>query len=534
MSAASPAYLLSLAAEDSAQRFPDHPAFIFRDAVLTYGDVARRARSLAAYLLERGLAPSGRVGLYLRKCLELPAALYGVLAAGGVYVPIDPAAPPGRLRFILEDCGIRHLVAGPERRAALTALVRDGVQLDSIIGLEPGDVEGAHCVPWSEIWARDPLSVLPRRTELDLAYIIYTSGSTGSPKGLMHTHASGLAYARMSGRVYDVSPEDRLGNHSPLHFDMSTFEYLTGPLHGATTVIIPEETTVFPVSMSRLIESARLTFWYSVPLALVQILLRGEVQDCDCRSLRWVLFGGEPFPTGHLRNLMRLWPHARFSNVYGPAEVNQCAYYHLPASPEDVPDNIPIGRVWENAEGLVVDEEGGPVAAHQPGELLVRSPAMMRGYWNQPGLNQRVFFDCEPIPGFRERFLRTGDLVRDRGDGELLFLGRKDRLVKIRGYRLELDEVEAVLASHPAVAEAAAVALSAGEGEKEIVAAVILREGTGAGCECLRAHAASRLPHYGVPSRISVLSAFPRTGTGKIDRNRLAQDLGGNPSSGGP
>ncbi len=533
MSTAYPAYLLSLAAEDSAQRFPDHPAFTFRDAVLTYSDLALRARSLAAFLLERGLPPSGRVGLHLRKCLELPAALYGVLAAGGVYVPIDPASPTERLRFILEDCGIRHLVAGPERRAVLTDLVRDGARLDSIIGLQPGDVEGVNCVPWSEIWARDPLPALPRRIELDLAYIIYTSGSTGNPKGLMHTHASGLAYARMSGRVYDLSPQDRLGNHSPLHFDMSTFEYLTGPLHGATTVIIPEEATLFPVSMSRLIESDRLTFWYSVPLALIQILLRGEVEQRDCHSLRWVLFGGEPFPAGHLRSLMRLWPHARFSNVYGPAEVNQCTYYHLPRNPEDIPENIPIGRIWENAEGLVVDEEGRTVCPGQPGELLVRSPTMMQGYWNQPGLNQRAFFDCERTPGFRERFLRTGDLVRDRGDGELLFLGRKDRLVKVRGYRLELDEVEAVLASHPAVAEAAAVALSAGEGEKEIAAAVTLRDEGGADPESLRIHAAGRLPHYGVPSRIVVLTAFPRTPTGKIDRNRLAREWAGVSSSGG-
>jgi acyl-coenzyme A synthetase/AMP-(fatty) acid ligase len=149
----------------------------------------------------------------------------------------------------------------------------------------------------------------------------------------------------------------------------------------------------------------------------------------------------------------------------------------------------------------------------------------MQGYWNRPDLSARVFFDRQHFQGFHERFVRTGDIVRDRGDGELLFLGRKDRLVKVRGYRLELEEVEAVLAAHPAVAESAAIVLDSAGGEKEIAAAVTLKDEANVDPQALQAHAGRRLPAYGVPSLILVLQDFPRTGSGKIDRIRLARDF---------
>ena len=516
-------FLLHHSIDDSAARDPAHEAYRFEGAGLTYEQLVRQANQLANVLIDEGVRPGDRVGIFMHKGLDLPVAIYGILKAGAAYVPIDPATPTDRIEFIARDCGLRHLMTGGSRARQTAELVDRDVGIHSVIGAAgAGTSSRCRFIQWQEIGTADARTPRARVTEQDLAYIMYTSGSTGAPKGLMHTHGSGLSYARLSARTYDVGPDDRLGNHSPLHFDMSTFEYLTGPLCGAVGVIISEETTMFPVSVAELIERERLTFWYSVPLALVQLITSGEVERRDARSLRWVLFGGEPFPPKYLWALMDRWPNARFSNVYGPAETNQCTYYHLPAHDKGSTDPIPIGKVWDNAEGLIVDTDDAVVPTGTSGELLIRAPTMMMGYWGRQDLNRTAFFDQEPFPGFRKRFYRTGDLVREREDGHLLFLGRKDRQIKIRGYRVELDEVENVIGGFEDVVEAAVIAVRHTDESLDIVAAVRLREGGAAEPEELRRRASGRLPPYAVPGRIDIREEFPRTGSGKIDRRALA------------
>lgn len=266
-----------------------------------------------------------------------------------------------------------------------------------------------------------------------------------------------------------------------------------------------------------------MTIWYSVPFALIQMLLNGVMEERDWSALRWVLFGGEPFTPKHLRALMQRLPQTRFSNVYGPAEVNQCTFYHVPAQPEDKDEQVPIGRVWANSEGLVVDENDQPVQQGDVGELLVRTPTMMRGYWGRPDLTERGFYRRKTLGYLEDIFYRTGDLVRELQDGELLFLGRKDRQVKIRGYRVELDEVETALSRHPQVDENAAYALPLADGNAVIEAAVILKPGASVTAMELKAHLATHLPTYAVPEKILLMSDFPRTTSGKIDRRALKE-----------
>lgn len=510
-------FLLHESIRAAAERHDAHEAFRFDGAALTYGRLCDRAARLANLLVDEGVRRGDRVGIYMTKGLDLPVAVYGVLQAGAAYVPIDPAAPLARVRAILVDCGLRHLVTNTSRERHVRLLAADG-GLQTIVGLGADGPTTARYHPWEALDRVDARPPHVRVTEQDLAYIMYTSGSTGVPKGLMHTHASGMAYARLSARTYGVRPDDRLGNHSPLHFDMSTFEFLTGPLCGATTVIVPEEVTMFPVSLGELIERERLTFWYSVPLALIQLVTHGGIEQRDMRSLRWVMFGGEPFPPKYLWRLMDLWPHARFSNVYGPAEVNQCTFYHVPAADTGGTDAIPIGLVWDNAEGLIVDERDEIVTRGTAGELLVRAPTMMRGYWGRPDLNARAFLVREPLPGVHHTFYRTGDLVREREDGNLLFLGRRDRQVKVRGHRVELDEVEAILTSLAEVAEAAVVAMPDGSGSLEIAAAVLPRIHPAPSVGHLRHSLAERLPAHAMPARVEILTSLPRTATGKVDR----------------
>jgi amino acid adenylation domain-containing protein len=512
-----------------AERHPDRSAVRCRTQTLTYGELADRSDRLSGVLRQTGASRMDRIGILLPKCIETAVAVYGILKAGCAYVPLDPATPAERIQSTIRDCGIRHVVTQPDKLSRLPA---EGLR--AVIGVGGAGAVGAECISWAEIDRSDPAPPAAA-TEQDLAYIMMTSGSTGRPKGLMHTHYSGLSYVRLSAATYDVRPDDRLGNHSPLHFDMSTFEYLTGPNCGSTTVIVPEEVMMFPRSAAALVERERLTFWYSVPLALIQLLEHGGLEEIDGSSLRWILFGGEPFAPKHVRRLMGLWPQARFSNVYGPAEVNQCTYYHVPEPPpDDAP--IPLGRVWANSDGLVLDADDRPVSEGGTGELLIRTPTMMAGYWNRPDVEALAFYRHETVPGFPQRFYRTGDLVSVGRDGQLVYLGRKDRQVKIRGYRVELDEIEAVLARHPSLVEAAVVAPSGPDGTRRILAAAIPQAECPAPADDILAHAATQLPPYAVPETLRLQPALPRTGSGKVDRTAVARELeqaDGFPADGG-
>lgn len=512
-------YLLPHTIERAAEQFPDQDAFRCANRALTYAGLARQMGQLSRLLIETGVQKGDRVGVYMNRSLETATAVYGIMNAGAAFVPLDPEAPPARTRFLLQDCGIQHLITNPSQRNSLKQVLTDEVTVQTVIGLR--EDWPVPTISWEEVAqmpATRPSAV--RMLEQDLAYIMYTSGTTGAPKGIMHTHYSGLSYARLSAALYGLNEKDRIGNHAALHFDISTLGYFTSPLVAATTVIIPDAHTKMPASLSKLMEDEQLTVWYSVPLALVQLLQQGVLEQRDLSRLRWVLFGGEPFPAKHLRSLMQWWPQARFSNVYGPAEVNQCTYYHVPAPPP-TDEPIPLGRVWANTEMRIVDEQDQPVKMGEPGELLIRSATRMKGYWRRPDLTEKGFFRRTTTSGYEEIFYRTGDLVRLDPAGNLLFLGRKDRQIKTRGYRVELDEVEAVLMAHPAVEAAAVFPVRHGDEGLLIQAAVTLKDKAAVDEMALRNHVGASIPWYAVPQNITFTQMLPRTAAGKINYTQL-------------
>lgn len=518
-------YLLQHTIDRAAEKTPEKVAFRFDEQTMTYGQIVEVTNQLACALVENGVKKGDRIGVYLHQSMESAVAIFGIMKAGAAYVPFDPSVPLDRISFMLQDCDVR-VVISERRRTADLEKVAAGSPLEIVFGPEKPDGAALNYLSWGEIGDL-PHESPPRvhgLMEEDLAYIMYTSGSTGQPKGLMHTHRSGLAYAKASAAVYSLTPDDVVSNHPPLHFDMSTFGLFSSPLAGATTTIIPEEYKMLPASMSELIQDEQISVWYSVPTALTDMLLRGDLDNRDWSALRWITYGGEIFPPGHLHELMRRLPHVRFSNVYGPAEVNQCTYFHIPPLPNEYESTpVPIGRAWEVADSLILDQDDNPVALGEPGELLIAAPTRMQGYWHRPDLTEKGFYRQRPFPGspYEKIFFRTGDLVQERADGELLFLGRKDRQVKIRGYRVELDEVEAAVSLHEAVAEAAVYTLTQKNGERKIEAAVLLKENAAADMASIKQVAAGRLPAYATPSSVVFETDFPRTGSEKINRRAL-------------
>ena len=510
---------------ETAERTPESVATRCDGDERSYGALLRRATGVARALRAMDLEPGQRVGVLLGKGSDVPAAFYGVSAAGGVLVPVDPKSPAEQLTRILTATGATHLITEPGREALVRESLGKASGVDHVLGLEPDRLEGIHAEPWAAV-ENEASGSLPDAgvIELDPAYVLHTSGSTGVPKLIQHTHQSATAFVEWAVDEYAIRGDDRLSNHSSHHTCFATFDFYAAARAGAATVILTPAELMMPASLSALLERERVSIWYSVPTALVQLLVRGELESRDLRALRWVLFAGETFPEKHLRGLRELLPGARFSHVYGSTETNVCTYYHLPAA-DETPSPLPIGVACPNATTLVVDDALEPVPDGEEGELLVRGTTVMSGYWGEPERNRSALHRREAGGGLETTYFRTGDRVRRLPDGNLTFVARADLQVKVRGHRVELEGVEAALLSLEPVEAAAVYAVPDGEGSMSIRAAVVVTS-PGPGVEQEIAAGLRRLlPTYSIPAELAVVDALPRTPTGKVDRRALGAGL---------
>lgn len=514
-------YLLHQCIRFYAENTPDKEAVRFNKQSLTYAELFEKSQQLACALQSYGVKRGDRVGIFMYKNIYSAVALYGIMTAGAAYVPLDPYAPPNRIEYIIKNCGISVVICHDQKKTIMEE-IEPNLSLSAIIGLDSIASNETPVIAWETVFQNPlELAVSFNGTEQDIAYILYTSGSTGVPKGIVHTHRSGLSFANWAVETYQLTAADVLSNHAPLHFDLSTLDFFAAAQAGATTAIIPEALTKFPASLSKWIQNEKITIWYSVPFALIQLMQRGKISEKDLSSLRWVLFAGEPYPTKHLREMMKIIPHAQFSNLYGPTETNVCTFYNVTPIPEDQNDLIPIGKACHNIEALVMGENGQAVPDGEAGELYIRGGVVMLGYWGRSDLTEKSFFKRNSFDQFYDIFYRTGDLVQKMADGNFRFLGRKDRQIKTRGYRVELDEIETTILSHPDVQEAAVFPVSDGDGSHLIEAAVIAQAGSALTTDHLYSLLNENLPNYAIPSKIYLLEDFPRTSTGKIDRRAL-------------
>lgn len=522
------AYLLQHLLESSSRRQPEAAAVVDGPRFLTYGDLEARSNQVAHLLAALGVGPGHRVGLFLDKSIEAVVGLFGVLKAGGAYVPLDPAAPPARLGYIARDCGLRWLLTGWEKASTWAPIVGSGAPTECFVVLNepddglPGAValpDGARLVEPSAIDAQ-PTSPRPTTTiDQDLAYVLYTSGSTGRPKGVMLSHLNALTFVNWAVQRFDLTSDDRLSSHAPLHFDLSVFDVFAAAAAGAAVVLVPARTSTFPREVARFIEDYAITVWYSVPSVLSMLSLRGGLRDGSLPSVRAVLFAGEVFPTQYLRRLMGQLPHARFHNLYGPTETNVCTHYEVRELADDN-QPIPIGRAIANVDVYAATEDGRAAEPGEVGELCVRGSTVMSGYWGDEERSRQVLVSAPPATGVAgPPPYRTGDLVRLGDDGDFRFLGRRDTQLKCRGYRIEPGDVEAAVHAHPTVVECAVVGVPDPLVGNRLWAFLSVREGVEVAE--LRKFTAEQLPGYMVPEVFEVCDSLPRTSTGKIDRQAL-------------
>ena len=450
-----------------------------RDGVrsITYRSLDTLADGIARALSAAGVRRGDRVAIWVAKSIEAVASQQAVLRLGAAYVPIDPLSPNARVEKILRDC------------AASACITR-----------EP--LEGVRTVAPGPSFAGPPVE-LPVVADTELAYILYTSGSTGDPKGVCISHRNALAFIDWVVDTLDPEPHDRFASHAPFHFDLSILDLYVALGSGASIVLVPEGTSFAPARLVELVRENQVTVWYSVPSALIMMMERGGLLD-GAPSLRAVCFAGEPFPIKHLRTLRRAFEEVRLLNLYGPTETNVCTAHEVFEIDDEETRPVPIGRACSGDAVWAERDEGGEAMPGERGELIVAGPTVMLGYWGRE--EQRGPY-------------RTGDIVEHIEPGLYAYVGRRDAMVKVRGHRIELGEVEAAVLTHPAVHEAGVVV--SGEGaEARLVAFVVPRADLS--ILDLKRHCAERLPRAMIVHELRRVDELPRTRNGKVDRRELA------------
>jgi amino acid adenylation domain-containing protein len=534
------AYLLQHLLTEAAARRPQRPAVASGNGLLTYQELDRLSNKVAWALLRLGVAPGDRVGVLAPKSAASVVGIYGVLKAGACYVPLDPKAPAGRLSYVVQDSGTTVIVADEATTPQAATL------LDSVPGLRivvvasvpnrPGheetavapasDARGAAMLPWTAV-AAEPAEPMTeeRAIETDLAYILYTSGSTGTPKGVMISHRNSLTFVEWAAAAAGLSEQDRVCSPAPLHFDLSVFDIFAACQAAACLAVLPDGAAIFPVSIAEWLESEQVSVWYSVPSVLTLLACYGNLRRFDLSRLRMVIFAGEVFPPKYLARLMEELPHPRYLNWYGPTETNVITAFEVPAGGVDA-GPVPIGKACANTEVFAITSEGRRVSrTGEEGELYVRGPSLMRGYWRQPARTRESLVSSPFRNSCHELVYRTGDLVTLEPAGNYVYLGRRDSMVKIRGCRVELGEVETALYRHPAISEAAVLPM-ADELLGSRLRAVVAVNGSGdLTRDAVLGHCRQWLPAYMVPDVIEFREALPRTSTGKVDRAGLALEL---------
>jgi amino acid adenylation domain-containing protein len=470
--------LLHQLVRTAAARTPDAPAVHVEADTVSYRELDELADRQAAALHALGVRAGDRVLIWAAKSIAVVSLMQAALRLGAIYVPVAPTNPAPRVRRIALSC-------------TPTVIVTDTL----------GDDLPAPVIHIDAVTSADSPPPEPAATEDDPAYILYTSGSTGEPKGVLISHRNALAFVRWAAAETELTPADRLSNHAPFNFDLSVFDLYGAFLAGASVDLVPSDLAYSPTELFAFLRDRRITVWYSVPSALLLMMRFGGLLDRPAPpALRICVFAGEPFPINGVLELRTAWPGVRLYNWYGPTETNVCTAYEVTEADLSRTTGLPIGRA-SSGDTVTLD----PPDADE-GEIIVRGPTVMLGYWGGPAQGETY---------------RTGDIGRFGADGNLEYIGRRDAMVKVRGHRIELGEIEAAIGQHPSVAAVAVVVVGTGIDTKLHAAIVPTPGANPPGLLAMKAHCATHLPRYMIVDEVSIVDDLPRTANGKTDRAAL-------------
>ena len=513
----------------SVATFPERPAVQGQNGTWTYRQLHHFSDVIAKRLIETEGIQKERIGIFMAKSPEAVGAIFGILKSGACYVPLDPQAPSERLKLIIQDCGIEILISSLQKQSVLTEIVQAGSPVKMVIYVTSEGEFNTNALPIPAVvlnMAAEPsvqTFAYPNYKESALAYILYTSGSTGQPKGVMISHCAAWAFVEWAVGLLQLSETDRFASHAPFHFDLSVFDIYAAILKGGCLCLVPPALSIFPKSLADFIQRESITVWYSVPSILIQLVLHGGLQERQLNHLKYIIFAGEVFPTKYLAQLMDQVPKAKYYNWYGPTETNVCTYHTVVEAPDDG-KAVPIGKACSGQHLYVVDETHHLCPTGEMGELWVYGPTLMEGYWNDPEKTLHTLIE-NPFSATPQKVYRTGDLVRWNEKGELEYHGRLDHMIKSRGYRIEIGEIETVLHKHPEVREAVVVGVPDEQIGKRIKAVVSIQPNSSLTESLIKQYCTQHLPSYMVPDVVQIMLSLPRTSTNKIDRKKLEQEI---------
>uniref|UniRef100_UPI000E3C0CA8 non-ribosomal peptide synthetase n=1 Tax=Allorhizocola rhizosphaerae TaxID=1872709 RepID=UPI000E3C0CA8 len=488
--------------EQQVRRAPDRVAITYEDERLTYAELNRRANALAHRLIATGVRPESAVGVLMERSANLIVATLAVLKCGAAYVPIDAKLPNSRVRMIMEETGAATLVTDESYRDSDAVRAEREAQTRIVLAAAESGVDGPDTDPGI------PLS------EHALMYVMFTSGSTGRPKGVGVTHRNVVQLA--IDRCWNEENHRRMLVHSAYGFDASTYEIWV-PLLRGTELVVASGDGADVRHMARTIEKYGVTAAYFT-IGLFHIMA-DEGLDA-LRMLREVWTGGDVASPAALQRVLEHCPDTVVVHSYGPTETTFASHHQRFETSQRVLDGVYLGRLLDNTRGYVLDERLHPVPPGGTGELYIAGEQVARGYVGRAGLTAERFV-ADPFGADGGRMYRTGDLVTWTPDGEIRFLGRADGQVKLRGFRIELVEIETVLGAQPSVGQVAVIVREDRPGDKRLVAYVVPAGESTVDAPALRAAAAQALPEYMVPSAFVVLDRLPITVNGKLDRKAL-------------
>ncbi len=479
----------------SAGKYARQPAVEdLHGLVYSYSQLQAAAAGFSALLSRHGVGAGCRVGILAPKSPAYVVAIFGILETGAAYVPMDIKAPVSRNISIFLDCGLQAVLMPPAQAEAFRKALGPAHNFEAI------PVDHSLCL----LLSKDAC----QKHHDPLAYIIYTSGSTGTPKGVMHTHNSAMAFISWSVETFSPAPGDRFISHAPFHFDLSIFDLFVAIATGGTLVLTDEKTAANSLLLAAVLALKKINILYATPSTLSYLCLYGKMHKYDHSALKLVLFAGEVFPIDRLKAFKAIVPQAKLYNLYGPTETNVCTWYKVP---QEIPATqlvpFPIGEACNFAEALA-----------DQGELLVAGKSLMCGYWNDADKTSRVLHTDER----GVKWYRTGDLVTTDQQGQLVYAGRKDRMVKRRGYRIEPGEIENTLLRHEAIWQVAVTTTLPNDQADATIRAHIAWKGPGEPSAIeMAAYCREVLPEYMIPDSFMFYEQLPQTSTNKIDYKAL-------------
>ncbi len=484
--------------ESCVEKRPDQPALIFEKEKISYKELNKRANQLAHFLREKGIGPEQIVGICIERSPEMIIAIWGVLKAGGAYLPIDPAYPDERIRYILEDAGVQIVLTQRSLEAKLKPMA------GRVISLGGDRNQTRQFAESNPDMITDPEN---------LAYVIYTSGSTGRPKGTMLRHRGLINLTNLYKKYLRMEPDSRALQFASFSFDASVEEIFTALTSGAALVLIKRETLMSGTGLIKTLNDYKINH-ATLPPSLLNI-----IDDEKFPHLKSLISAGEACPP----EIAEKWsPDRRFFNGYGPTENTVCTTMFLVEQPIEG-KNVPIGKPIQNVKTYILDENLNPLPIGIPGELYIDGESLARGYLKRPDLTAERFVPNPFDKTGGSRMYRSGDLCRYQPDGNIEFLGRIDEQVKIRGFRVELGEIESVIQNHPLVRDVVVNARKVTPNEVRLFAYLVVSDQDKFDLDALKKSMHEQLADYMIPSAFSFIDAVPLTPNGKVDYRALPE-----------